>query len=109
MHFYVFITTVCLFVASAFAAANVQGDLFELSNIQVNRVFSGNFSISFTVYDPDPLTNATQECTGTWAYGTKGYPQGSYVRNPTRNADDNSNPISGALRQLDLRVEHGRI
>lgn len=82
MHFYSVLSTACLFVASVLAAANVEGELFEISNIEVDRVVGGNFSLSFTIYDPDPLTNATQDCTGSWAYGSKSYPQGSYVSSP---------------------------
>lgn len=80
MHFTTLITTIAVFIASAWAAASVEADHFELSQIKVDRSFSGNFSVSFTVHDPDPLTNATQECSGSWKYGSKGFPQGSYVR-----------------------------
>lgn len=56
MQFHALLATICFFVASAFAAANVDAELFEVSNLKVDRIFSGNFSISFTVHDPDPLT-----------------------------------------------------
>ncbi|TKA59678.1 hypothetical protein B0A55_13023 [Friedmanniomyces simplex] len=51
---------------------------FEITNLQLHEIEGGNTTIGFTVYDPDPLTNAIQRCTGNWATGSSGYPQGSY-------------------------------
>ena len=39
----------------------------------------GNVTFSFTVRDPDPLTNATDTCEGEWVTASKGFPTGSYV------------------------------
>lgn len=97
MQFFKLITTIYLLAASACAAANFEGEFFEVSDVKVDRVFSGNFSISFTVYDPDPLTNATQECSGSWAYGSNGYPKASYVRPTIQSLDHIANKSPQAL------------
>jgi len=52
---------------------------FEVTRLKTHIVEGGNTTIEFTVHDPDPLTNATQKCTGAWKTGSNGYPQGSYV------------------------------
>lgn len=55
--------------------------------MQVNKTYPGNVTINFTIYDPDPLTNTTANCTGTWGTGSKAYPQGPYVRDtPSKSA-----------------------
>ncbi|KAK0943709.1 hypothetical protein LTR48_003841 [Friedmanniomyces endolithicus] len=51
---------------------------FQITHLQLHEVQNGNTTFAFTVHDPDPLTNATQRCTGKWTTGTSGYPQGSY-------------------------------
>lgn len=52
---------------------------FEITNLTVNRVESANVTMSFTVHNPDPLANSTAECTRSWPYGSKGWPNGIYA------------------------------
>jgi hypothetical protein len=68
-----------LMVASAIAAPAATTRPFQITNLSIKEVEGGNTTFKFTVHDPDPLTNATQKCTGAWKTGSGGYPQGSYV------------------------------
>jgi hypothetical protein len=43
-----------------------------------NMQFAGNVSMIFTIHNPDPLSNMTSDCTGTWPYGSRGWPSGTY-------------------------------
>ncbi|KAK3115403.1 hypothetical protein LTR53_005301 [Teratosphaeriaceae sp. CCFEE 6253] len=61
---------------SALPAAS--GVPFQVTHLSIQAVKSANTTIKFTVYDPDPLTNATQSCTAIWTTGSGGYPKGSY-------------------------------
>jgi hypothetical protein len=54
------------------------GNPFELTNLVVDRVEAGNVSMIFTIYNPDPLSNFTADCTGTWPYGSSGWPAVTY-------------------------------
>lgn len=54
------------------------GNPFEVTELIVDRVKAGNVSMIFTVYDPDPLANKTVDCPGSWAYGSSGWPTGTY-------------------------------
>ena len=58
------------------------GNDFEITTLGIEEIANGVTRLNFTVHDPDPLTNATQRCTGIWTTGTTSYPQGSYVRGP---------------------------
>lgn len=75
------INTLFLLVVSATVTAAFTGEPFEVTNLKVDvdRTEGGDFSVSFTIHDPDPLTDATQTCSKSWEYGSKGYPSGSYV------------------------------
>ena len=61
-------------------AANDTMAPFQITNTIVTDIMGGNTTIKFTVYDPDPLTNATETCTATWKTGSGAYPSGAYVR-----------------------------
>ncbi|KAK5725973.1 hypothetical protein LTR15_004163 [Elasticomyces elasticus] len=63
------------FTSALPAAANKP---FQVSKLAIQEIEGANTTIDFTVYDPDPLTNATAVCTGIWTTGTAGYPQSSY-------------------------------
>lgn len=52
---------------------------YHITNIKLDDCTTSNTTLSFNVYDPDPLTNATATCSGSWASGTDGYPKDSYV------------------------------
>lgn len=54
------------------------GNPFEITELIVDRVKGGNVSMVFTVYNPDPLSNMTVDCTGHWPFGSSGWPTGTY-------------------------------
>jgi hypothetical protein len=54
------------------------GNPFELTELIVDRVEAANVSMIFTIHNPDPLSNMTSDCTGTWPYGSGGWPSGTY-------------------------------
>jgi len=69
-----------LLVGHALAAPTTTNTMppLEITKIKLHQVHNGNTTIDFTVYDPSPLTNATQECSATWKTGSGGYPSGLY-------------------------------
>jgi hypothetical protein len=52
---------------------------FEITNLTIGKVIGGNVTFSFTVHDPDPLTDATETCAFEWVTASKAFPKGSYV------------------------------
>jgi len=77
---FVFLSVLLLLATFPSALPAATSPPFQITRLQLQEVQNGNTTFSFTVHDPDPLTNATQRCTGKWTTGTSGYPQGSYVR-----------------------------
>jgi hypothetical protein len=63
-------------------AALFTGKEYEITKLKLQDPSNskGNVTISFNVHDPDPLTNATASCKGSWPHGSNLYPQGTYVR-----------------------------
>ena len=68
-----------LIAASAHASSDDIVPPFKITALKIRKYAYANVSIVFTVDDPDPLTNSTALCSGSWAVHSKGYPQGSYV------------------------------
>jgi len=54
------------------------GRPFEITDLIVDRVEASNVSMIFTIHNPDPLSNMTADCAGTWPYGSRGWPSGIY-------------------------------
>jgi hypothetical protein len=54
------------------------GNPFELTDLIVDRVEAANVSMIFTIHNPDPLSNMTADCVGSWPYGSRGWPSGIY-------------------------------
>lgn len=63
--------------------AQFAGTPLQITGLKVTDSSAGNSTLAFTVHDPDPLTNATTACSGAWAHGSNGYPQGGYVSLPS--------------------------
>ena len=61
------------------AAQQASASAFDITNLSTHQVTGGNTTLEFTIHDPDPLTNTTTTCTGTWAEGTDDYPSPGYV------------------------------
>ncbi|RMY85127.1 hypothetical protein D0862_11250 [Hortaea werneckii] len=62
------------FCAGLSAAAQLaSASAFDITNLSTHQVTGGNTTIEFTIHDPDPLTNATTTCTGTWEEGSDNY------------------------------------
>ena len=80
MHATALCTAVALLATCAFGApAANSAPPFQVTSTNIQRVVGGNTSIEFTVYDPNKVAKATQVCNGTWVYGSRGFPSGSYV------------------------------
>jgi hypothetical protein len=86
MHFNSFIAIATGLLAASTSAAPFSppkklftGAPFQLLDFLVTRVENANATLSFTIHDPDPLTNATVVCNGTWKYNSMGWPTGAYV------------------------------
>lgn len=60
------------------APATVDTSAFEVSNLSIQKV-QGTITISFSVHDPNPLTNATEVCKGSWSAASNDYPKDTYV------------------------------
>jgi hypothetical protein len=60
-------------------AALFTGKDYEITKLNLQDNSKGNVTIRFTVHDPDPLTNATALCKGSWPHGSDQYPQDTYV------------------------------
>lgn len=68
------------FLASTISAAPAfTGQPLEMRDLVVGKVMGGNVTISFSVHDPDPLTDAEDTCEGEWRTASKAFPKGSYV------------------------------
>lgn len=77
------LSAICFLATTVFTAPakiSATSPPFQITKLQLHEIQGHNTTISFTVHDPDPLTNATQECSARWKTGSGGYPQGSYVR-----------------------------
>lgn len=77
--------TAALLIATFFAAAShaataAEAPSYEITGMQIGKMMGGNVTFVFTVYDPDPLTNATSTCQGEWVTASKDFPTGGYVR-----------------------------
>ncbi|OQN96219.1 hypothetical protein B0A48_17726 [Cryoendolithus antarcticus] len=59
-------------------STHFSGDPLTLANLLLVREPTANATLSFSIHDPDPLTNATALCSGAWRYGSKAWPSGSY-------------------------------
>ena len=76
-----FLTAVFAFPAPkelAVQSKQFSGNPFEVTKLTVERVEAANVSMTFTIYNPDPLANTTANCTGNWPYGSGGWPKGKY-------------------------------
>ncbi|KAK4556793.1 hypothetical protein LTR86_006364 [Recurvomyces mirabilis] len=51
---------------------------FQISRLFMWEIQGHNTTITFNILDPDPLTNGTGVCSGSWKTGSGGYPQDSY-------------------------------
>ena len=51
----------------------------EITKLVIDKVESGNTTISFQLYNPDTLSGANATCNGTWFSITEGNPQEDYV------------------------------
>jgi hypothetical protein len=98
-----------LLLGSAIAVPAFTGKPFQITHLSIQEIEGANTTLKFTVHDPDPLTNATQKCTGAWKTGSDGYPQGSY-KSCSANSTfackyiERHNKISGATIGSDLRA-----
>ena len=75
-------TTLLAFLVNAapvVAVALATTPPYQITDLAMTKQDPGNITIAFKVYDPDPLTNSTAWCTGSWKVGSGGYPQGPYV------------------------------
>lgn len=63
-----------------YAAPTFTANSLQVSDLIVTSVEEGNVTLSFAVYNPDPLTNSTASCSGEWAYGSRAWPSGGYSR-----------------------------
>jgi hypothetical protein len=54
------------------------GNPFQVTDLIIDSVEEGNVSMAFTVFNPDPLANATANCATSWPYGSDGYPKAVY-------------------------------
>lgn len=80
MQFTTILAATGILAAHTFAAPAATSPPLEVTDLSIEKVDPGNVTITFNVYDPDPLTNSSTTCEGTWETGSKGYPTGSYVR-----------------------------
>lgn len=60
-------------------AAQFTGNEYEITKLKLQDISQGNVTIRFNVHDPDPLTNATALCKGSWPHGSNQYPKDTYV------------------------------
>lgn len=59
----------------------------QIHNLTIEDDEAANTTFTFSAYNPDPLTNVTANCTGTWPHGSSDFPDGdSAVRPPSCNA-----------------------
>ena len=77
---FLLVTVFALPSPKGFVVNNKQftGNPFEVTDLIVDRVDAANVSMVFTIHNPDPLSNKTADCTGTWPYGSGGWPSGKY-------------------------------
>lgn len=73
-----FLLAATLAVFTSASTSALSEDL-QITDLSITKVLGGNVTLHFTVHDPDPLTNATRSCGGTWTTGSKGYPTGAYA------------------------------
>ncbi|KAF2158681.1 hypothetical protein M409DRAFT_61462 [Zasmidium cellare ATCC 36951] len=59
-------------------AAQASDPPFQVSKLVIDTVENGNTTIKFNIYDPDPLTNATATCSGSWKADSTDYPKDTY-------------------------------
>jgi hypothetical protein len=60
-------------------AAQFTSKEYEITQLSLQDRSAGNVTIKFNVHDPDPLTNATALCQGSWPHGSNQYPRDTYV------------------------------
>jgi hypothetical protein len=77
---FLLVTVFALPSPKSFAVQNKQfaGNPFEVTHLTVDRVEASNVTMVFSIHNPDPLSNRTASCTGTWPYGSGGWPSGKY-------------------------------
>ncbi|KAF2769343.1 hypothetical protein EJ03DRAFT_94585 [Teratosphaeria nubilosa] len=61
-----------------FGAAGDTFPPFEIARTWLVEMANGNTTLLFTVHDPSKLTNATQECLGSWKTDSSDYPSSVY-------------------------------
>ncbi|KAM0713722.1 hypothetical protein Q7P37_010684 [Cladosporium fusiforme] len=54
------------------------GNPFQLSNLTLERKEADDVTLSFDIYNPDPLADSRTTCSSSWAYGTSGWPTEVY-------------------------------
>lgn len=90
MHFFnAFVSGIAFMVAAVSALPTTKeldlrnamftGNPFELTKLTVDRVAGGNVSMGFTIYNPDPSSKMTVNCTGGWPFDSRGWPAGNYA------------------------------
>lgn len=88
MFFRAAFNALALFTAFSSAAPAYKADNFDITHLKThqpptNASNSQNMTLSFIVYDPNPITNSSALCSGSWPVnGT--YPTGGYVRRRIR-------------------------
>ncbi|KAL2356908.1 hypothetical protein BJ546DRAFT_1058528 [Cryomyces antarcticus] len=67
--------------ASRAVTKRFTGTYYEVTNVHTHSPSnqSDNVTIEFTVRDPDPLTNSTTTCNGSWPLDSNAYPTGGYL------------------------------
>ena len=48
----------------------------QIHNLTIEDDEAANTTFTFSAYNPDPLTNVTANCTGTWPHGSSDFPDG---------------------------------
>ena len=51
---------------------------FEVNNLAMTREQGGLTNLTFNVHDSEPAANRTTTCSGSWAYGSSGWPKEGY-------------------------------
>ncbi|RMX73409.1 hypothetical protein D0869_13633 [Hortaea werneckii] len=87
------------------AAQLASAEAFDITNLSTHQVTGGNTTIEFTIHDPDPLTNTTTNCTGTWEEGTDNYPSPGYQTCTNRTFGWNMDTYS-SFTSFTLNVKH---
>ncbi|EME85475.1 uncharacterized protein MYCFIDRAFT_88546 [Pseudocercospora fijiensis CIRAD86] len=60
-------------------AAQATNPPLQILNLTIVDDVAANTTFNFTAYNPDPLSNAVANCSGTWPHGSPLYPQGGHA------------------------------